>query len=115
MILMWLELCAGLIVIVCIGLAAFMLGRPKSPITIEKNLDSGNVRLKIRMNRDLKRLEVIRKDGGIDGTVNRIDGDVSFVRNNLKKGEEVEFVFSASSSPTKLIVDDEKGTFTLVA
>ena len=108
---MWLELCAGLIVIVCIGLAAFMLSRPKYPITIEKVLDSGNVRLKVRMNRDLKRLEVIRMDGGNEAA----GGDVSLIRNNLKHGEEVEFVFPISHSPIKLIVDDKKGTFSLEA
>ncbi len=107
---MWLELCAGLIVVVCMGLAAFMLGRTKNPVNVEKSIDEGNVRLKVKMNRDLLRLEVNCKTDA-----SMTDGDISIIRNHLLRSEEVEFVFPLTNSPIKLVMDDEKGTYTLEA
>lgn len=100
------EICAGLVVIVCIALIIYILAKQSGPISIEKKTDSGNTNLIIKANRDIKSIEVIIS--------NESEGHV-FRRQNLKNGESVQFVFPQTNEAITITVADATGTHTLKA
>jgi len=101
---MILEICAGLIVIACVIVILYLLTRTGGPVSIERSGEEGNIRLRIRANKDIKSIEV-KSGSGEEGLL--------FVRRNLSKDESVEFLIPAGSEKIELLISDESGTKTI--
>jgi hypothetical protein len=102
---MILEACAALAVLGCIIAAAYLLTRPKGPVSVEKTMEAGNTVINVRAKRDVRRIEVC----GGDGT------GVCLVRAGLRNGEEARFSFPVSRSPVRITVEDDAGSHVMEA
>ena len=82
------EICTGLVVLLCIIIIVYLLTKSNGPVTIEKNTENGNTILKIKANKEIKKLEVKSQDK-----------EIVFTRSNLKINEIVEFIFPIQNNP----------------
>jgi len=98
---MILEICAGLVIVVCIVLIIYLLTRSRSSVSIEKKTEGGNVKLSMKANKDIRQIDVSGQNE--DGE------EIRFMRKDLKKGETVEFVFPLTRNPLQITVTDESG------
>lgn len=93
---MWLEICAGLLVLACIVIIVYLLAFSK-PLTIKKKTEGSTVQVIVKAKRDIPSIEL------------SAGKNISFVRKNIKKGQEVEFSFPSSETPAKMLVELGKG------
>lgn len=100
------EICVGIVVIVCVGLIIYILAKQSGPISIDKKTDSGNTNLMIKANRDIKSIEL--------KISNEFEGAI-FKRQNLKRGEVVQFVFPQTNETITITVTDATGTLSIKA
>ena len=103
---MWEELCLGLVIFACIGVIIYLLTRSKDPVSFTKEVSGGNVNLKIKANRDVRRIEVRCGEG---------PDEAKLARSGLKKGEVVEFTFPLSENKVQIVVQEDKGKTVLNA
>jgi len=94
------EACAGAVVIACAIAIIHLLTRAKGPVTIDKRQEGGSVRLRVRANRDIRKLEVRGRSA---------EGEIFLVRKGLAKGEEVEFSFPIPQGRVTVLAEDESG------
>ena len=99
------EACAASAVLICVAAAAYLLTRPRGPVSVERSEDAGSTVIRVRAKRDLRRIEV--RSGGADG--------VSLVRAGLRNGEEARFSFPISQSKVRISVEDDSGSHVLEA
>jgi ABC-type uncharacterized transport system permease subunit len=95
------ELIIG-IAVVCAALY-LLLRYLEKPLFFEKRIRGGKSVVVVRTNKPLKRVTVTDKAD---------NEKLTFVRNNVGKGEFVEFIYHASPEDALLIVDDDVGTHT---
>jgi hypothetical protein len=95
------EICAGLIVITSIIIILYLLTRSGGPISVERLNENGNVRLRIKANKNIKCIEA-KCGKGEEG--------LSFVRKDLNKDESVEFLIPTTSEKVELTITDESGS-----
>lgn len=100
---MILEACAALAILGCIAAAAYLLTRPKGPVSVERTAEAGSTVIYIRANRDVRRIEVCGTDG------------VCLVRASLRKGESARFSLPVSQSPVRISVEDGSGSTVIEA
>jgi hypothetical protein len=98
---MYEEICLGLIIIISIILILYFLTRSKGPVSVEKKIVQGNIKLIVKANDELAALEVKGTSEGND--------EISFVRRDLKKDEIVEFIFPQTQNPISMVVRDSSG------
>ena len=104
---MILEICAGLIIIICIILIIYFLTRSRGAVSAEKKTESGNVLLLIKANKNIQQIEV-------SGTTD-FGETIRFTRKDMKKGDTVEFVFPMTRNPLQITVTDESGNKVITA
>ena len=92
-----LEILLGL-AIATVVLALFWLYNRK-PIEYSKKVEKGRSTVRIRVNKELKKLELRDKADG---------EEVFIMRENISKGEELEFTYPNSSESAKISIDDGK-------
>jgi hypothetical protein len=100
---MILEACAGLAILGCVVAAAYLLTRPRGPVSVERSGEAGSTIIDIRANRDVKRIEVCGPDG------------VCLVRAGLRSGEGARFSFPLSQSRVRISVEDGAGSTVIEA
>ncbi|MFH1394213.1 MAG: hypothetical protein ABII71_01490 [Candidatus Micrarchaeota archaeon] len=93
---MWLEVCGGLLVLACLAVMAYLLFFSK-PIKITRRVSGSVVHVVVKANRDISKIEL------------SAGNDISFVRKNIKKGQEVEFTYPASEKPAKMAIELGEG------
>lgn len=98
---MILELLIGL-VIVCITLY-LIWKKLDSQFSFKKFLKDGKSVVLVKTNKPLKRIALIDQAEG---------EKLTFVRNNIEKGDLIEFVYAPSQEEALLIIDDDSGTHT---
>jgi hypothetical protein len=101
---MILEACAGAAVIACAIAIIYILRRPRGPVSVERSADGGNMRLRLRANRDLRRIELKAPEK---------PGEIHLVRAALRRGDLVEFSFPLPQGPVHLVVEDDGGEHTI--
>lgn len=101
---MVLEVCAGLIIVACIIVIIYILRRPRGPVSVERSADGGNLRLRLRANRDLRRIELKAPED---------PGEIHLVRAALRRGDLVEFSIPLPRGPVHVIVEDDGGEHTI--
>jgi hypothetical protein len=101
---MYFEICVGLVVLACIILIIYILAKQSGPIQYEKKSDSGSLNLSIKANRDIKSIEL--------KVSNEFEAPV-FRRQNILKGEVVEFVFPQTNEGITITVIDKSGIHTI--
>jgi hypothetical protein len=100
------EIFAGTVVLLCVAATAYLLTRPRGPVSVERSAEGGNACLRIRALRDILRLEVSSGEG---------EGGVKLSRGAVAKGEEVEFRFPQAPGRARILVEDGSGTHSLEA
>lgn len=98
---MIIEFVAGFVIVGILLYIFWKLSQPK--LFFEKVLAKGKSKVIIKTGKPLKRVMLSDKANG---------EKLSFVRNDIKKGEALEFIYPASTDTAQLIIDDENGTNT---
>jgi|GEM_PF-6898999 len=101
---MILEACAGAVVIACAIAIIYILRRPRGPVSVDKSVEGGNLRLRLRANRDLRTIELKAPEE---------PGEIHLVRAGLRRGDVVEFSFPLPHGPVHVIVEDDGGEHTI--
>jgi hypothetical protein len=101
---MILEACAGAFIIACIIAIIYMLTRSKDAISVEKAIEGGNLTLRLRANKDLKKTQVSARGE---------QGDINLVRGNLRKGDIVEFSMPLPKGSVRVVAEDDGGEHTV--
>jgi len=98
------ELCAAAVILACVIAIIYIASRPRGPVSVERSAEGGNVRLRVRANRDIARLEV--HAGGEQGGLH-------LVRSGLRRNDVVEFSFPLPVGPVRVVSEDGNGSHTL--
>ena len=93
------EICFGIIIIA--GVLYFLWTRSAPATSFEKKLEGGKSKVVVKTAKPLSRIALSDK----------ADGEkLLFIRNNIAKGETVEFIYPPSQDIAQLTVDDDTGT-----
>ena len=100
---MIIEVCAGLVIAAAI-LGLLWVGT-RASIECRKVIENGKTVLSLKANKNLKKVSV----------ADSADGEhISFLRSNVRKGEKITFVYPLSQDKATLVIEDEKGTKTIL-
>ena len=98
---MYEEICLGIIILTSIVLILYFLTRTKGPVTVEKRIVEGNLKLSVKANDEIAVIEIKGKSESGD--------EIPFMRRDVKKDETVEFIFPQTQNPITIIVRDGSG------
>ena len=93
------EVCAGILILVCLLIAVYFLFL-KKPVKFSKTVGERNTTIEVIANQDLDKVSLIASFGG---------EKIKFERKRVRKGMTVDFVYPSSKDPAKLVVEIGKG------
>ncbi len=94
---MILEIVIGLIVLIALAVLLFLLWKfTGKPISFSKEVEEGTTKIVITANRNLDKLAIVR--------IEKNKRKTEFARNNVKRGEKIEFHFDMIGAKERIII-----------
>jgi len=98
------QILIGIVAVVAIAATIYGLWRfSQKSVSFYKESEKGKTMLHVSANCNVKKITVLNKEK--PGKLTK------FIRVNVSRGEDVEFIFPSTKYPQKLIVECDKGVF----